>query len=279
MKRLLCLAAALLLAATPAAALSLKDYRYEDAALTMSLPDGEDWIVLASGTTPSQQVLDFFEADEETLMDALDQNNIRFEAVTTDRLKELIVVISRSADTRRTFHYTLADPEDLKEHAQTYVDEDFSESSPGLDYLSYELVPAGDLLYIRFEGEVKNETTDSRFIQYATICNGYMVNIALHSFDGEMSQQSTELIDSVAQSVRFDAILDKSQDAQRYIDFAVFAGVLILAALSLVLIYRSQKKKQRAQARQQRALSDSCAPAPSEPAPEDTASGNEPPQP
>lgn len=237
------------------------DYRYEEAGLSLALPDGEDWVILTRDVQDGDEAAVFFEADAETLRQAMEQNQIQFEAVSRDRTREITIIISRDAQTRRTFNYNLLDEGELDEQGQKYVDRDFSEDSPGLDYLSCSQERAGDVLYLRFTGQVVNETTDSRFIQYATIYNGWMVNIAMHGFDGELTGADSETLAAVAASLRFDEALDKANDAQRYIDMAVLIGVVLLGALSLVLIYRNQKKKMKAAAAQgqsgETALSDS----------------------
>lgn len=245
MKKIFCLLAACLLLILPVSAASLSEYRYDDAGLALSLPDSDGWTLLTHDAQEDDPAVEFFGIDYDTLKKALEQNSVRFDALTADRQQEITVIISRDSGTRRTFNYAILDEPDLRAQAQTYVDQDFSEQAPGLDYLSYDLVPSGDVLYIRFTGQNVNESTDSRFIQFATIYNGWMVNIALHSFDGEMSEENEVLITNIANSLRFDAALEKSQDAQRYIDIAVLAGVLTAAVLSLVWIYRSQKKKAR----------------------------------
>ena len=63
-----------------------------------------------------------------------------------------------------------------------------------------------------------------------------------------MSAENEQLAADVAASVRFDQALEKSQDAQQYIDMAIGIGIAVLAALFLLRFYR---KKQRA---------DSCLP-------------------
>ena len=226
-------------------ALAAGVYRYDDAGLALSLPEGEDWVILTRDVQDGDEAAVFFEADAETLRQAMEQNQIWFEAVSRDRKREITVIVARDAQTRRTFDYNLLDAEELDEQGQKYVDRDFSEDSPGLDYLSFSQERAGDVLYLRFTGQVVNETTDSRFIQYATIYNGWMVNIAMHGFDGQLADADAEVLAAVAGSVRFDEALDKADDAQRYIDMAVLAGVVLLGALSIFLIYRSQKKKMK----------------------------------
>ena len=85
----------------------------------------------------------------------MDQNNIRFEAITQDRMCEITIVIMRDRTTRRTFNYALVAENELQSQAQAYVDKDYSRESPGLDlYTSYELVPSGDILYLNFTGEI-----------------------------------------------------------------------------------------------------------------------------
>ncbi len=221
------------------------DVRHDDAGLSLSLPAGEDWVILTRDVQDGDEAVVFFEADAATLRQAMEQNQIWFEAVSRDRKREITVIISRDAQTRRTFDYNLLDGEELNEQGQKYVDRDFSEASPGLDYLSFSQERLGDLLYLRFTGQIVNETTDSRFIQYATIYNGWMVNIAMHGFDGQLTDADAGVLAGVAESVRFDEALNKADDAQRYIDMAVLAGTLLLGALSLALIYRSQKKRMK----------------------------------
>ena len=168
MKKIFCLLAACLLLILPVSAASLSEYRYDDAGLALSLPDSDGWTLLTHDAQEDDPAVEFFGVDYDTLKKALEQNGVRFDALTADRQQEITVIISRDSGTRRTFNYADLDESDLRAQAQTYIDQDFSEQAPGLDYLSYELVPSGEVLYIRFTGQNVNESTDSRFIQFAT---------------------------------------------------------------------------------------------------------------
>ena len=245
MKKLVCLLTACLLLTSVSAAPAMNDYRYDDAGLTLSLPQGDEWVILTHDVQEGDPAIDFFDSDLETLQTSMDQNNIRFEAITQDRMCEITIVIMRDRTTRRTFNYALVEENELQSQAQAYVDKDYSRESPGLDYTSYELVPSGDILYLNFTGEITNETADSRFVQYATIYNGWMVNISLLSFDGQMSAENEQLAADIAASVRFDQALEKSQDAQQYIDMAIGIGIAVLAALFLLRFYRKKQRQMR----------------------------------
>ena len=251
MKKTLCLLIVCLLLTLPVSAgFSLAPHRFDKAGLELSLPAGDRWVLLTPDVQEGDPAIDFFGADLETLQKTLRQADICFEAVTRDQQQEITVIVSRGRDTRRTFNYADVGDEELLRQGQAYVEQDFSEQSPGLDYLSCELAPSGDLLYLRFAGQVVGEASDSRFVQYITIYNGWMVNIALHSFDGQMSAEHEQLIAGIASSLRFDAALSKWQDAQRYIDAAVTAGVMTLAVLSAVWLFRRKKPlKQQGNAR------------------------------
>lgn len=270
MKKLFCLLAACLLA-VPLSAADLSDYRYDDAGLTLSLPQGEEWVILTHDVQEGDPAIDFFESDLDTIKKSLDQNNIRFEAITQDRMCEITTIVSRDRNSRRTFNYALVDEEELLAEAQEYVDKDYTAESPGFDYTAYDLVTLGELRFIRFVGQIVNDTADTRFIQYVTIYNGWMVNISLLSFDGQMSAENEELSAGIAASVRFDEALDKSQDPQQYIDLAVGLGVGILAVLLFLRFQR--KRKLRLMAASARAN------APADPASADPASQAEQPLP
>ena len=46
MKKLICLLTACLLLIPASAAPAMNDYRYDDAGLTLSLPQGDEWVIL-----------------------------------------------------------------------------------------------------------------------------------------------------------------------------------------------------------------------------------------
>lgn len=247
MKRLLCLLATCLLV-VPLAAADMSDYRYDDAGLTLSLPQGEEWVILTHDVQAGDPAIEFFDSDLETIKKSLDQNDIRFEAITQDRMCEITIIISRDRNSRRTFNYALVDEDDLRAEAQEYVDKDYSLESPGFDYTSYDLVTMGDLRFIHFGGEIVNDSSDTRFSQYVTIYNGWMVNISLLSFDGQMSEENEAIAAGIAGSVRFDEVLDKSKDPQQYIDLAVGLCVGVLAVLLFMRFQRKRRMKQLAAA-------------------------------
>ena len=241
MKKLICLLAACLLL-MPAAAADMSEYRCGDAGLTLSLPQGDEWVILTEDVQEGDPAVDFFDTDVETLRTSMEQSGIRFEAITQDRMCEITIVATRDRTTRRTFNYAAADRDELQAQAQAYVDKDYSSDSPGLDYTAWELIPSGDLLYLRFDGEVSVETSNTRFVQYVTIYNGWMISLSLLSFNGQMPEEYEQLAADIAHSVRFDEALTKLQDPQRYIDIAVGVGV---GALAILLVLRLRKKQRR----------------------------------
>ena len=149
MKKLICLLTACLLLIPASAAPAMNDYRYDDAGLTLSLPQGDEWVILTHDVQEGDPAIDFFDSDLETLQTSMDQNNIRFEAITQDRMCEI----------------TIADNE----------------------------------------------------------------------------QRAAD----IAARVRFDQALEKSQDAQQYIDMAIGIGIAVLAALFLLRFYRKKQRQMR----------------------------------
>ncbi len=241
-KMLLLLLTALLLNVGAAPALAEnKLYELPELNLTLEIPEGmlvftrhmaeDDIALMAMGMTPEELRKDFTEKD------------VYMNAMSLNPIYEVIVTMMEYAGSQEIFDFNTLGDRKLKEMAELLLE---GKAAQGKNFLydSYRIEEKdkGKFMVLDLRQEAGGNTIYGR--QYYTIFNGQAINITLQSYTGPISQEMTDTMQGIMDSLRFTAVFENPNKGAGIAKW-VLAGLTATAALAGLGMILTSKRRQK----------------------------------
>lgn len=176
------------------------------------------------------------------------QKHIEYNLVSKDLTQEINVIVIHDSNSKLIFDYNTVDKIKLKKQMDTLVSQGTQEKKAGVTtYVSTELREINNCLFSVLTGEMTEENTTSRIIQYSTIINGYGINLSIKSYEDKMDSNSEALISNIADSFQVKEIEATDRKKNAFIQFLPPALMLIAFIAFTVYIFINQLKRNKAE--------------------------------
>ncbi|WP_343208460.1 hypothetical protein [Anaerolentibacter hominis] len=241
----LCLLCTLLIGSTVSAA--AETYTLDELNMQITMPEG--WVNLDRNSENPNFDGEIFNAEE--LVPYYEQNNIYLNSIRSDYLSELVVTKVEYDGSESIFDFNSFSDKELDKIANEMYTEDTVLQS-GIHYTDHSIYQQeqAKFMVMDFYQEAQGSKVYSR--QYYTIINGKAINVTLHSYNGELSEEDLQAQKAAVDSIHFNEILKKpfSQVFKALLPTILAVVVTCVIIAAVVIIVQKQKKRRTALAEQ-----------------------------
>lgn len=216
-------------------------YEVKEAEMTIDIP--EEFVVFEHIVDEFDPNLELINSTKAELEDVFKKGNIYLNAVMVPPDNEIVVTLNEYAGSQDIFNFNYFTDKEMEAIGSKLVN-DAQNNNNGVDYTGYDTYKTEqgsfivlDLIQNSSDGQVYGK-------QYYTTVNGQAIYITLHSYVGEISEETAAMLKGIVDSVKFEEILEKPEaslmekltSAITIKTLAIGGGVVILGGIILIII-------------------------------------------
>jgi len=218
--------------------------------MKVTIPQG--WYTITRDTPKDDSVFTELGVDGGMLLEHMNQNKIYLNAVLKSPLSEIIVTKIENDDIKSIYDLNSLSESKLKQLTDSLMQSEDAKRA-GITYTGYTLYshPQAKFIVLDLTQSISGATVYGR--QYLTVINECMINITMHSYEGMMTDDQKNLIQSVVHDVAFTQVNKKPgfQLNRNIILKALLRGALVAGGVTLVLTLIRNVKGRKSKKTQQ----------------------------
>lgn len=216
-------------------------FEIKEAEMTLDIP--EEFAVFERIVDEFDPNLELINSTKAQLEEVFQKGNIYLNAVMVPPDNEIVVTLTEYAGSQDIFNFKYFSDKEMDTLGSKLVN-DAQTNNNGVDYTGYETYKTDQASFIVLD-LVQNSSAGQVYgKQYYTIVNGQAIYITLHSYVGEISQDTSGMLKGIIDSVKFEEILEKpSEGFMEKITgmitiktLAIAGGAVILIAIILIIV-------------------------------------------
>lgn len=213
-------------------------YDLPELAMHIQVPDG--WVTFTRDLDNSNTDLQQFGYDKDTLASIYLENNIYLNTISKDPFAEIIVTMDTSEEIEKAYDLNIRNDKELASMQRELIDKHTNSGASVSKYMMFEHTQAL-FVAIEYAQPVAGNTVYSK--DFSTIINGQAINISLHSYDTPMTDDLSQALQQMVNSITFSEVTTKSVFNMTSILFGMLGIFFILAVVVFYKIRKSNGKK------------------------------------
>ncbi len=216
-------------------------FEIKEAEMTLDIP--EEFVVFERIVDEFDPNLELINSTKAQLEEVFEQGNIYLNAVMVPPDNEIVVTLTENAGSQDIFNFKYFSEKEMDTLGSKLVN-DAQENSNGVDYTGYETYKTDQGSFIVLD-LIQNSSAGQVYgKQYYTIVNGQAIYITLHSYSGEISEDTSEMFKGIIDSVKFEEILEKPSEGLiekitgmiTIKTLAIAGGAVVVIAIILIIV-------------------------------------------
>lgn len=210
MKKLLCLTLVLVyfISAAPAV-LAADAVTYEVPKLDMTIAAPEGWIVFTQDVDENDPNLALLGADSKALSNYYKENNIYLNMITSDLAVEIVVTMLEDDNSRNVYDFNRVPEADMQSQAESLMQGMQELMKDQIEYSDCSIYRHKQAAFATFHLTQQLNGSVAYAKQYSTVINGKTINITLHSYAGEITDDLLQVLQNTVDSVVFTKVTSK----------------------------------------------------------------------
>lgn len=227
--------------AVPAAlAADSQTYDLADLNMTVSAPAG--WITFTRDIQADDPNLKTLGTDSKTLSDFLNKNNIYLYSGSLGSHAEIGVTMIANDGSRDVYDFNRISDADIPADEKSVTDEIQKNMAGKITYSDSSIYKNEQVKYVVLNWTQQYNGMTVYGKQYLTVINGQAINITLHSYAGEVTDELAQTLKTMVDSVTFTKVTQKPTNMLN-LGFIGIAGAIIGGAVVSTIIRSRLKKK------------------------------------